>query len=230
MTAATSTDARRAAIAFGMFLVWALGAWQSRTFGLWLAIGSTAVFLGVVASFLEGRALVASLLGVVASFVEGRALVASLRCEPRPLAIGAGFGLGMIVATKLVFTPLAVVLPGLVGGTRELYGAFGGIGPWAPFVLLPLVVAGEEVVWRGVVYRALNGRMKWQSVVLVGTALYGLAHGPTDRSRSPGRRPSRARRRAPRSAPRPVVPLEQAEGLAKASAGSPGCDAPHPDP
>ena len=161
MTVATSTDARRAAIAFGMFLVWALGAWQSRTFGLWLAIGSTAVFLGVVASF-----------------VEGRALVASLRCEPRPLAIGAGFGLGMIVATKLVFTPLAVVLPGLVGGTRELYGAFGGIGPWAPFVLLPLVVAGEEVVWRGVVYRALNGRMKWQSVVLVGTALYGLAHAP----------------------------------------------------
>jgi hypothetical protein len=56
MTVATSTDTRRAAIAFGMFLVWALGAWQSCTFGLWLAIGSTAVFLGVVASFLEGRA------------------------------------------------------------------------------------------------------------------------------------------------------------------------------
>jgi membrane protease YdiL (CAAX protease family) len=161
MTGATSTDARREAIALGMFLVWALGAWQSHTFGLWLAIGSTAMFLGVVASCLDGRAL-----------------VASLRCEPRPLAIGAVVGLGMIVATKLVFTPLAVVLPVLVSDTRELYGAFGEIGPWAPFVLLPLVVAGEEIVWRGVVYRALDGRMKWPAVVLIGTALYGLAHAP----------------------------------------------------
>jgi membrane protease YdiL (CAAX protease family) len=161
MTGATSTDARREAIALGMFLVWALGAWQSHTFGLWLAIGSTAMFLGVVASCLDGRAL-----------------VASLRCEPRPLAIGAVVGLGMIVATKLVFTPLAVVLPVLVSDTRELYGAFGEIGPWAPFVLLPLVVAGEEIVWRGVVYRVLDGRMKWPAVVLIGTALYGLAHAP----------------------------------------------------
>jgi hypothetical protein len=36
MTDATSTDARREAIALGMFLVWALGAWQSHNFGaLW---------------------------------------------------------------------------------------------------------------------------------------------------------------------------------------------------
>jgi membrane protease YdiL (CAAX protease family) len=161
MTGATSTDARREAIALGMFVVWALGAWQSHTFGIWLAIGSTAIFLGVVASCLDGKAL-----------------VASLRCEPRPLAFGAVVGLGMIVATKLVFTPLAVVLPVLASGTRELYGAFGEIGPWAPFALLPLVVACEEIVWRGVVYRALEGRMTWPAVVLVGTALYGLAHAP----------------------------------------------------
>ena len=45
-------------------------------------------------------------------------------------------------------------------------------------MLLPLVVAGEEIVWRGVVYRALDGRMKWTGVVLVGTVLYGLAHAP----------------------------------------------------
>ena len=161
MTGTTTSFARREAIALGMFLVWALGAWQSRTFGLWLALGSTAIFLGVVASCLDGRAI-----------------VASLRCEPRPLAIGAGVGLGMIVATQLVFTPLAVALPVLVSGTRELYGAFGEIGPWAPFVLLPLVVAGEEIVWRGLVYNALSRRMKWTSVVLVGTALYCLAHAP----------------------------------------------------
>jgi membrane protease YdiL (CAAX protease family) len=144
-----------------MFLVWALGASQSHTFGLWLALGSTAIFLGVVATGLDGRAL-----------------VASLRCQPRALAIGAVVGLGMIVATKLVFASLAVALPVLLSGTRELYGAFGEIGPWAPFLLLPLVVAGEEIVWRGVVYRALDGRMKWTAVVLVGAALYGLAHAP----------------------------------------------------
>jgi len=161
MTGTTSIFARREAIALGMFLVWALGASQSHTFGLWLAIGSTAIFLGVVATYLDGRAL-----------------VASVRCESRPLAIGAVVGFGMIVATKLVFTSLAVVLPELVSGTRELYGAFGEIGPWAAFVLLPLVVAGEEIVWRGVVYRALDGRMKWTGGVLVGTALYGLAHAP----------------------------------------------------
>jgi membrane protease YdiL (CAAX protease family) len=159
MTGSTTRFARREAIALGMFLVWALGAWQSRTFGLWLAIGSTAIFLGVVALCLDGRAI-----------------VASLRCEPRPLAIGAVVGLGMVVATQLVFTPLAVALPALVSGTRELYGAFGEIGPWAAFVLLPLVVAGEEIVWRGVVYQALDGRMKWPAVVLIGTVLYGLAH------------------------------------------------------
>jgi len=161
MTGTTSAFARREAITLGMFLVWALGAWQSHTFGLWLAIGSTAIFLGVVATYLDGRAL-----------------VASLRFEPRPLAIGAAVGLGMIVATKLVFTQLAMMLPELVSGTRELYGAFAEIGPWAPFVLLPLVIAGEEIVWRGVVYQTLEGRMKWTGVVLVGTLLYGLAHAP----------------------------------------------------
>lgn len=161
MTGAKPTFARREKIALGMFLVWALGASLSSSLGLWLAIGSTAVFLGVVASYLEGRAL-----------------IASLRFEPVPLAKGAVVGLGMIVATKLIFTPLAVAVPALVSETRALYGAFGEIGPWAAFVLLPLVVAGEEIVWRGLVYNALSRRMKWTSVVLVGTALYCLAHAP----------------------------------------------------
>lgn len=48
-------------------------------------------------------------LGVVASCLDGRAIVASLRCEPRPVVIGAVVGLGMIVATKWVFTPRAGV-------------------------------------------------------------------------------------------------------------------------
>jgi len=96
MTAATSTDARRGAIALGMVVVWALGAWQSHAVGIWLAIGSTAAFLGVAALCLDGRAL-----------------VASLRCRPRSLAIGAAVGFAMIVATHLVFAPLAAVFPEL---------------------------------------------------------------------------------------------------------------------
>lgn len=155
------TDSRREAIALGMVGVWALGAWLSRDFGIWLAIGSTAVFLGGIASCLDGRAL-----------------IASLRGEPRPLAIGALTGLAMIVATQLAFTPLATALPVLASGTRELYGAFAEAGPWVLFVALPVVVACEEVVWRGFIYRALDRRMSWPGVVLVGTALYALAHAP----------------------------------------------------
>ena len=82
----------------------------------------------------------------------------------------------MTGATYVVFPLLTLIAPKLAGETRTLIHAFGQPGLGLGLLFLPFVVAGEEIVWRGSVYGALERRLPWLATVLVGTALYALAH------------------------------------------------------
>ena len=56
MRGATSASPRREAIAAGMATLWAVGASQAGEWGIWSAVGGTAVLLGMAAVLIEGRA------------------------------------------------------------------------------------------------------------------------------------------------------------------------------
>lgn len=153
--------AREDAIALGMIAVWSFAAWQSQTFGIWKAIGGTAIGLGVLSVVLEGRYL-----------------AAVARPRPRLLGVGIVAGVAMSAATYAVFPFLMLLVPAFLPDFSRLFAVFGEPGLLIVLVFLPLVIAGEEIVWRGVVYRALEERMPWPAVTIVGTALYALAHAP----------------------------------------------------
>lgn len=165
MTATTPPARRDDRIALALIAAWSMAAFLSRTVGIWLAIGPTAIVLGVAAILLQHRQL-----------------AAIARPEPRPLLLGAAGGLAMAGATYVVFPLLADLAPSLIAETRGLILAFERPGVLAALVFLPLVVAGEEIVWRGVVYGWLDRRLSWPATVLVGTVLYALAHAPVGSS------------------------------------------------
>ncbi len=140
--------------------LWALGAWQARTYGLWGALGVTAALLAVVVLVLEGRAVI------------GRGPHARLW----PLGIGAG--LVMALGTTALFGPAVKAFPTLFADVSRLYGAFGDPGSPSALLLLPVIVICEEMVWRGAVQSALAVRMRWLPAAVVGALVYALAHAP----------------------------------------------------
>ncbi|MEO8481605.1 MAG: CPBP family intramembrane glutamic endopeptidase [Acidobacteriota bacterium] len=140
--------------------LWAIGAWEARTYGLWGALGVTAVLLATVVLALEGRAVV------------GRGRHARLW----PLGIGAG--LVMVLGTTALFGPAVRAFPMLFADVSRLYGAFGDPGSPSALLLLPVIVLSEEIVWRGAVQSALAVRMPWLPAALCGALVYALAHAP----------------------------------------------------
>jgi uncharacterized protein YbjT (DUF2867 family)/membrane protease YdiL (CAAX protease family) len=146
------------AVAYG--LVWLVGAWASGYFGIWPAVGTTAVLLGVAVIGFEG-------LGI---------LVRGLHI-PR-LILGMVVGLAMAAGTILLFEPVAAAFPALRTDVARLYSAFQSPGALATILMFPLVVASEEIVWRGAVHNALARRVSLPLAVVAGAALYTLAHVP----------------------------------------------------
>ena len=162
-TAATPmllSDTRQDLTALAMALLWALGAWESHAYGIWGALGVSAVLLSATVLALEGRAVI------------GNARHARL------WPIGVGAGLVMAGGTTVLFRPVMTAFPTLFGDVSRLYGAFGDRGSVATLVLLPVIVIGEEIVWRGAVQGALARRMRWLPAATVGALLYALAHAP----------------------------------------------------
>ena len=141
-------------------LVWALGAWSSRYFGIWLAVGATATVLGAAALIFEGRAVL------------GRGQ------HSRMWLIGVPAGLLMAGGTVLLFGPVTSAFPGLAEDVERLYTTFRAPGLAFGLLLMPLVVTCEEIVWRGAVYEALRRKISWVPTVLLGTAVYSAAHVP----------------------------------------------------
>lgn len=155
--AASATLPRAAALS----IAWAAGAWQARAFGIWPAVGTTAVVLGVLALCLDRAAL-----------------QAALRPEGRALGWGLAAGAVMTAATYVVYPVFAWIVPFLRGEVADLYLAFGRPGIGAALVALPVVILCEEIVWRGFVFEALSTRFSWVATILLGSAVYALAHAP----------------------------------------------------
>ena len=154
-----SERATQARLAVAAFASWVVGALFARRFGLWVGIGPVSVALGVAALVLDGGALRALLRPSAARVVRG-------------LAVGAA----MTALTYALYPLFVRVVPAGALETRRLYVVFSSLPPAAAALLLLPVIAGEELVWRGVVQGALARRVGPVAGVLVGAAVYAAAH------------------------------------------------------
>jgi membrane protease YdiL (CAAX protease family) len=146
---------------------WIAAAALSNTFGIWVAMGGVAVTLGVVIALLDFSATRLTLWPTVPLVVIG-------------MVVG-----GVMSAATYWLYPLALgIAPFVADDTASLYGAFRAQAPvvtW--FALIPVVVS-EELVWRGVVQRAIAERLeaggRSRVALLAGVALtamvYACAH------------------------------------------------------
>lgn len=162
-TAATPmllSHTRQDLTALAMVLLWAVGAWESHAYGIWGALGASAVLLSAAVLALEGQAVIGN----------GR--------HARLWPVGIGAGLVMASVTTALFEPVTTAFPTLLSDVSRLYAAFGGRASVATMVLLPVIVIGEEIVWRGAVQGALARRMRWLPAAAVGALVYALAHMP----------------------------------------------------
>lgn len=139
--------------------LWCVGAALSRSVGLWLGIGSAAVTIGALVVALEGRAL--------------RPL---LRVDARVLLSGVAMGAAMTAATLALYAPIVAAAPSVGLDVARLYATFGAPSLARLALLLPLVIACEEMVWRGVVQAALARRVGPVAAPLLGAAAYAAAH------------------------------------------------------
>jgi uncharacterized protein YbjT (DUF2867 family)/membrane protease YdiL (CAAX protease family) len=144
-------------------------------FGL-LAVA--ALFAGpwlIAAIWLRMAVLNLALLGLalVGLRLDWRALL-----RPSVASTAAGVGAGLVMwAGALVFTAgLAAALPDLWAGAAELYGWATALSLGLSLAALTVIVAGEEIVWRGALGLGLAARVGPWSAVLISASLFTLAH------------------------------------------------------
>ena len=151
--------AREERIALLATSVWMLAAAFAGRAGLWLAIGSVAVLLGIV---------------VVAGDPGVRA---RLRPSGRLILVGVAAG-GCMVAVTYGLSPVLRVAPSLEHELQRLYSAFSAAGRRTALMTLGPVIVGEEVVWRGAVQGALEHRVSARAAAVLSAVVYALAHAP----------------------------------------------------
>lgn len=145
---------------FTATVVWCLGAALTPWLGVWGGVGGAALVVGAGFAAHYPRVL-RPLCGVRRSIV----------------LQGVAAGIVMIAGTYALF-PIAMHLFPAVGvGTRDLYQLFNS-GPAALRLLLPLVILGEELVWRGVVQSAVTRRLGPTVGLLTAALVYAAAHAP----------------------------------------------------
>ena len=156
-----SSGTRVTASSIVAVFVWAAAAAASRWVGMWLALGTTSVALGALALALHGTEL--------------RPLLA--RRVP-PMVAGLLAGVVMTALTYILYPALERSVPGLAHERDILYARLHAVSDtWRRLALLP-IVAGEEVVWRGLVQSALARRRGHLTGVVTGAALYAAAQSP----------------------------------------------------
>jgi membrane protease YdiL (CAAX protease family) len=148
-------------IALGCAGCWIASAALSRHLGIWLASGGAGIVLGLVALVADRRQLFP-------------------RLRVHGVALGAGLlgGLVMIAATYLLYPLVGSLVPQVVTQAGALYATLGQTETWRAALVLPVVITGEELVWRGAVQGALERRIGPLWAAVVGTLLYGLAVAP----------------------------------------------------
>lgn len=144
-----------------LLIAWFMGAVGTHAVGMWIGIGSVAAVLGALV------------------VVQRRKVVLGwLRPTPANLALGIGAGLAMIAATYLGYALLGGMLPLLREHTAKLYLVFQSTPSAVALALLPIVITGEELVWRGAMQEALEARLgRWWGMLLT-ASVYALAHAP----------------------------------------------------
>jgi membrane protease YdiL (CAAX protease family) len=142
-------------------IAWCLAAVGTHVVGMWVGIGSVAAVLGAL--------VVVQRRGVLASW---------LRPTPRNLALGVAAAIPMVAGTYILYGLLGGWLPVLREHTLTLYTVFNSSPSTLTLALLPIIILGEELVWRGAMQEALEARLG----LVWGTALtgliYALAHAP----------------------------------------------------
>ncbi|MGV3721260.1 MAG: CPBP family intramembrane glutamic endopeptidase, partial [Actinomycetota bacterium] len=107
-----------------------------------------------------------------------KALTPLLRMGRTEILAGLAAGALMTAATYLLFPLCVRMAPGLARATGDLYALFNN--GWAPLrlSLLPLVILGEELVWRGLVQTVVERRAGGMAGALMTALLYAAAHLP----------------------------------------------------
>lgn len=160
--AAAPEQSRGGWLALLSICVWLTATLSTGQLGLWPAIGSAAVVLGVIVLGVDGA--------------RSRLL---LRPTLRLLLLGCAAGAAMAAATYLLYPISVRLLPFLAGDTAKLYAAFRGPSPaLASAALLP-VILGEELVWRGAVQGTLVRRLGTARGIVLAAVVYALVHAPT---------------------------------------------------
>lgn len=149
------------ALALASVVLWAVAAWLTHRYGLWVSVGTTAILLGTAGSWLSGWRLAGA----------GR--------HGRGLMLGLAAGLAMAWMTALLYAPVTALVPVLRTDAALLYDAFSRPGIGLTLLFLPLIVTAEEVVWRGTVHASLEGRLSPLFTTLTGTVLYAAVLVPT---------------------------------------------------
>jgi len=142
-------------------LAWLAGAALAGHYGIWLSLGSVAVFCGTLLLAFDARRLL-PLLRPTAAWV----------------ALGAGVGVAMVLATRALYPVAVALMPSVAAQTARLYAAFHALSRPAAMAALVPVVVGEELVWRGAVYGALVRRWGTPLAIGLGTLVYAAAHAP----------------------------------------------------
>ena len=147
-------------LALACFLCWIASAQLARLVGLWPALGGTAVILGILVVARRGAS------------ARDRA------STTKGLIAGLAAGGVMTAATYLLYPLIRLTVPAVVTQAAALYGTLGEAAGWRAILFLQLVVAGEELVWRGAVQGALTRHFGAFAGAALGAAAYALAVTP----------------------------------------------------
>lgn len=157
----SALESRSASLALASVVVWLAAAASTGPLGIWLALGGTAVALGLAVLLFDRPAS-----------------TALLKPSPRLVLLGAAAGGAMAVATYLLYPLVARILPLVAADTMQLYAAFRAPPLVVASVAIVPVIVGEELVWRGVVQASLVQRLgAWRGVALA-AVVYALVHAP----------------------------------------------------
>jgi membrane protease YdiL (CAAX protease family) len=122
------------------------------------------------------------LLGTVAVVVTVLSLLVApslrrqlLRPRAVDVALGAGFGIVLVLATQVGFTRMSPHLPGLGADVAVLYGV-AAVTP-ARLAVVVVIAVAEELLWRGVLLDALQQRIgpAWRVAGVDAAAVVGAA-------------------------------------------------------
>jgi membrane protease YdiL (CAAX protease family) len=142
--------------------LWLVGAAAATRVGFWLALGTTAVILGLAALATEP-----SLLGF-----RGRA-------RPGFVLLGLASGAVMAAVAGRLYPWLGSAAPWIAADTSVLYLSFAAVTPTQAALVLPAIVLGEELFWRGLLHHAFLARLPAGAAVLLGAAAYAAGNAPT---------------------------------------------------